>query len=579
MIRELIQAGFKLSGKHDPQLVRGLKYAVAEGFFSAVPYMLIYWLLSDLTAGTLKISGIILISGLMLLALILRMLTGIISMPLIFAGTYAMMGEARLRVADHLRHLPLGWFGRQRGGDLSARLTSDLELVEHLWSHFLGIFIAGLTMPAFLMLFLFYVDARLACVTLISIPFALLALYWTQKTLAKAGSRLLRANADAQAAILEYIQGIAVIRGFGRYGQAWKQLEDTLTEQHNATLEAESRPSPWLAAFGFTLELGYLLIVLAAVYWLSEGTLSTTKLVIFLVLALPVYRQLFEVGLSTMLLRFARRALQRIEDLLAEPCIPDTSTPQLPNGQDITFNQVSFAYEAKDVLKQLSCHIPAKRITALVGPSGAGKTTLVHLIARLWDVNDGSICIGSTDIRMMNSETLYKQVSMVFQDVVLFSGTLLDNIRIGNPNATEAETIAAARQAQAHEFISALPDGYHTVLHENGSSLSGGERQRISIARALLKNAPILLLDEATASIDPSAEADIQHAITQLAKDRTVVVIAHRLRSICDADQILVLDQGQLKEQGNHDDLMALNGLYAKLWHQQEAARQWRITD
>ncbi len=577
MIRELIQAGFQLSGKRDPQLLQGLGWAVAEGLLTAVPYALLYWLLTDLAAGTLQLPGILMIAAGMLAALILRMMAGMTSMPLIFGGAYAMMGEARLRVADHLRRLPLGWFGQQRGGDLGARLTSDLELVEHLWSHFLGIFVAGLAMPAFLLLFLFYVDMRLALITLVSIPFALLALYWTQKMVAKVGPRMIKANSDAQAAVLEYIQGVAVIRGFGRFGQAWKALEDTLTEQHDATLEAESRPSPWLAAFGFVLELGYLLIILAATYWLADGSLSATELIIFLVLALPVYRQLYEVGLSTMLLRFARRAMQRIEDLLDQPEIAEPSAPQTPSGHDIEFRNVSFAYDDDSVLSGLSAHIPANGITAIVGPSGAGKTTLVHLIARLWDISSGSIVIGGTDIRDMDSDTLYRQISMVFQDVVLFAGTVADNIRLGKTDASDEDVIAAAKKAQADTFIRALPDGYQTRLDENGGSLSGGERQRISIARALLKDAPILLLDEATASIDPSAEADIQQAIAELARGRTVVVIAHRLRTISDADQILVLQDGQLHQQGTHEELLQESGLYKTLWHQQEAAHEWVI--
>ena len=577
MIRELVQAGFRLSGYRDPQLIRGLGWAIAEGFFTALPYILLYWLLSGLAEGNLQTATLLQITGLMVVALILRIAAGMISMPRIFGGAYAMMGEARLRLADHLRHLPLGWFARQRGGDLSSRLTSDLELVENLWSHFLGVFVSGLAMPAFLLLFLFYVDPRLAVVTLISIPFALLALYWSQRALAKTGPRMIQANANVHAALQEYIQGIAVVRGFGRFGQAWKALERALQEQHNATLKIESKPSPWLAAYGFTLELGYLLIIVAASWWLMDGSLSATHLTIFLVLALPVYRQLFEVGLSTMLLRFSRRAMQRIEALLAEPQICETANPCASDGQQIEFDKVSFSYGDKTVLNNLSVSIPAHGITAIVGPSGAGKTTLVQLIARLWDVNSGSIKIGGVDIRNISSDALHRDISMVFQDVVLFAGTVLSNIRLGRPDASEEEVIAAARLAQAHDFIAALPDGYHTVLDENGSSLSGGERQRISIARALLKDAPILLLDEATASIDPSAEAEIQQAIGVLAQGRTVIVIAHRLRTICDADQILVLKEGQLQEQGKHDALLQRNGEYARLWQRQQQAVDWQI--
>ncbi|MBN9574363.1 ABC transporter ATP-binding protein [Alicycliphilus denitrificans] len=578
MIRELVQAGFRLSGERDPRLVHGLAWAVVEGLLAAAPYPLLYLLLRAVFGGTAT-PGTALAIGLALAACVaLRIAAARVGMPLVFGGAYAMMGQARLRVADHLRRLPMGWFARQRGGDLGARLTSDLELVENLWSHFLGIFVSGLAMPAFLALFLFWLDWRLALVMLAGIPLALLALAWTQRAAAHSGARLVAASAAAQSALLEYVQGIGVIRGFGRFGEAFRRLEAALDEHHAAMLAAEIKPAPWLVAYGFLLETGYVSLVLAGSWWLAAGTLAPQVLVAFLVLALPVYRQLFEVGLSTVLLRFARRALARIEQVLAQPALPEPAQPRVPQGYAITFEDARFAYDGAPVLDGMSCEIPANGLTAVVGPSGAGKSTLVHLIARLWDVQGGSIRLGGADLREIGTDALHRHVAMVFQDVLLFSGTVLDNLRIGRPGASREQAIEAARRAQAHGFIMALPQGYDTVLDEGGASLSGGERQRISIARALLKDAPVLLLDEATASVDPSAEAEIQRAITELAKGRTVVAIAHRLASVRHADRILVLDQGKLVEQGRHADLIERGGLYARLWAAQQQARDWELT-
>jgi len=609
MIRELVQSGFRLSGARDQRLVRGLAWAVAEGALTAAPGIVLYYLLSDVFAETLTAGRIAGYAGAMLASLLLRLLVGRVGMPLVFSGAYAMMGEARLRIADHLRKLPLGWFGRQRSGDLGARLTSDLELVEHLWSHFLGVFVVGLAAPLFLVVFLLWVDWRLALVLLAGLPLALLALAWGQRVAARPSARLMAASAAAHSALLEYLQGLAVIRSFGRFGEVWRRLETVLNEQHRALLAVEVKPAPWLAAYGFFLEMGYLSLVLAGAWWLADATLAPATLLLFLVLALPVYRQLFDVGLSTMMLRFARRALGRIEQLLGEAAIREPASPQVPHGHEIAFDRVSFAYESGadedeappsaagdstapqngreklatmreqenanpplPALCEISCQIPPNRLTAIVGPSGAGKSTFVHLIARLWDVSSGAIRLGGVDLRDIGTDTLHRHVAMVFQDVLLFSGTVLDNIRIGRPDATRDAVIEAARRAQASDFIEALPQGYDTRIDEGGASLSGGERQRISIARALLKDAPVLLLDEATASVDPSAEAQIQRAIAELARGRTVVVIAHRLKNVRYADQILVLDKGRLVERGTHSELLTRDGLYAQLWARQNTA-------
>lgn len=582
MMRELVQSGFRLSGTRDPRLLRGLAWSVAEGLLAAAPYPLLYGLLRGVFDGTATPSFIALIAAAMVVLVALRIGAGAIAMPLVFSGAYAMMGAARLRLADHLRRLPMGWFERQRGGDLGARLTSDLELVEHLWSHFLGVFVSGMAMPVFLVAFLFWVDARLALVLLADLPLAFAALAFAQAMMARPGLRVFAANAAAQSALLEYVQGLAVIRGFGRSGAAWQRLQAVLDEQHAALLAVEAKPAPWLAAYGLLLDLGYVGLLLTGALWLGRGTLAPEVLVLFLVLALPVYRQLFDLGLATLLLRFARRALARVEALLAETPLPEPEHPKLPQGHDIVFDDVHFAYEvgapgAPPALAGVSCAIAANGLTAVVGPSGAGKSTLVHLIARLWDVDAGAIHMGGVDLRDMGSAALNRRVAMVFQDVLLFSGSVLDNLRIGRPQASREEAIAAAEQAQAHDFIMALPEGYDTMLDEGGASLSGGERQRISIARALLKDAPVLLLDEATASVDPSAEAEIQRAMAALARGRTVVVIAHRLKNVRRADHILVLDRGRLVEQGTHRQLLAQGGLYTRLWARQQQAIDWQM--
>jgi len=578
MIADVLRSGFRLSRRRDHLLTWGLIWTALEGVLVAAPYPLIYLLLQAAWTDTATPDLIVSVTAGIVFLIGLRIAVGRRSMPLLYSGAYAMMGEARLHIADHLRYLPMGWFGHQRVGDLSARLTSDLALVEHLWSHFLGAFVSGVTTPTCLLLFLFWLDWRLTMAVLTCVPLSLLALGWTLRVVSRPGARLITASAAAQSALLEYVQNIVVIRAFGRYGQAWTRLSRILEEQHAALLAVEAKPAPWLAAFGFLLETSYVGLLFVGVWYLEAGTLSPGTLVTFLVLALPIYRQLYELGVSAMMLRFGQHALARIEALLAAPVLPEPSCPQTPAHFGIELSDVSFSYgDGCRALGGVSCHIPSHRLTAVVGSSGAGKSTLVHLIGRLWDVESGSIRLGCVDLRHMGSSQVQKHVGMVFQDVLLFAGTVLDNLRIGRVSATFEEVVAAAKRARAHDFICALPQGYDTLLDEGGASLSGGERQRISIARALLKDAPILLLDEATASVDASAEADIQEAIAELARGRTVVVIAHRLKNVRDADQILVLDQGRLVEQGSHDELLQRQGRYARIWEWQQKAQAWRL--
>jgi ATP-binding cassette subfamily B protein len=297
----------------------------------------------------------------------------------------------------------------------------------------------------------------------------------------------------------------------------------------------------------------------------------------FLVVTLRFYHPLQQVGLFLAELRYFRMSFDRIQAVLDEPTLPEPSNDPHLDRFDIEFRNVSFRYEKELVLDHISFHIPERSVTALVGPSGSGKTTIANLIARFWDVNEGEVRIGGCNIKALRTDRLLSYISMVFQDVYLFHDTVLNNIRIGRPHATIEEVMAAARAAQCHEFIKRRPQGYDTIVGEGGSTLSGGEKQRLSIARAILKNAPIVLLDEATASLDPENEALIQRGFQALVRAKTLVVIAHRLSTIRHADQILVIDKGRIVERGRHEELLAVNGLYAKLWREQERAHGWKV--
>ncbi|NMO20947.1 ABC transporter ATP-binding protein [Pyxidicoccus fallax] len=582
MIRDLVSLGTRLAGRSDPRLGRGLAFAVFEALAAAAPFVLVLAFVREALERRLTLERVWLLSGLALATVFVRMAFARPAMANIFIATHALMGRTRLRIADHLRRLPMGFFGSRRSGELAGILTTDIALVEDIWSHLLGIFAAGFIQPFIVGAALCFLDWRLGLAVIVTLPLAVGALAATTPVFLRHMSSVFEATADANARIVEYVQGIAVLRAFGRHGDGYRRLTGALERLRDALIRAEVAPAPLLSIYGFVVEMGFVSVALVGSYLMLGGALDAATLLVFLVVSAGVTRQLSELGVALLTLRAAQKALQRIDALLAEkPLAEPGGAPPSIGSFDVSIEDVSFTYEdgAEAALSNVSFTLPARRLTAIVGRSGSGKSTLVHLIARLWDVprGSGAIRIGGVDVRDIPFEELHRHLAMVFQDVVLFSGSVLDNIRIGRPDASRDEVVRAARAAQAHAFIEALPNGYDTRLGEGGGTLSGGERQRISIARAILKDAPVVLLDEATASVDASAEAALQRAIDELVKDKTVVVIAHRLRTIRRADQIVVLDGGRVVETGDHHALILKDGTYAALWREQERAKGWRL--
>lgn len=450
--------------------------------------------------------------------------------------------------------------------------------LEGFFAHMLPDAVAAAAVPLVALAMLFAADWRLALAALAPLPLAVVAQWWFMRSSAgrmREWSALQKRIANQ---VGEYVRGVHVAKSFGLDARSFGELA-----------AAVRGAVDWVAGYargsvaGWALFVGLITANLAVVAplgaWLhARGSLDIPTWLLFLLVTpavlAPLLRLTFALGEQMQ----RAEALARINEVLAAPALAESGAARVPDGAlDIAFDGLRHRYGERLALDGVGFTARAGQVTALVGPSGSGKSTLVHLIARLWDVQGGSIRLGGVDLREIGTSDLHRHVAMVFQDVLLFSGTVLENLRIGRPDASREQAIDAARRAQAHGFIMALPQGYDTVLDEGGASLSGGERQRISIARALLKDAPVLLLDEATASVDPSAEAEIQQAITELAKGRTVVAIAHRLASVRHADRILVLDRGRLVEQGRHEELLQHGGVYARLWLAQQQARDWQL--
>ncbi|MEM9818913.1 MAG: ABC transporter ATP-binding protein, partial [Cyanobacteria bacterium P01_D01_bin.6] len=379
------------------------------------------------------------------------------------------------------------------------------------------------------------------------------------------------------ARLVEYIQGIAVIRAFNLSGDRLQQFRTGLRQYRTASLDTVTQLTPAIVLFLSVLELGFALLLVVGAAFFVNGSLTGENFLFFMVLGLAFYMPLMAMADMSELYRIMQNCVRNLNEFLQAPLLPTASKPQPLRDTAIEFKNVSFSYGGEAVLDQVNFQIPPSSMTALVGPSGSGKTTITNLIARFWDVKAGAVMLGGVDVRQIPTNTLLAQMTMVFQDVYLFNDTIFENVRFGNPNASEAQVMAAAQAAQCHEFITRLPEGYQTIVGEGGGTLSGGEKQRISIARAMLKDAPIVLLDEATASIDPENERLIQQAIQALSAEKTLIVIAHRLTTIAAADQILVLDQGRVVEHGQHPELVKQEGLYARLWDVKTQSHGWKI--
>lgn len=492
-----------------------------------------------------------------------------------FALTMAVQTRLRLFVADYLRRLPLGFFTQHDTGTIDALFTTNIMYLEP--HHVLQSLISAVVTPILIFIVMLVYDWRLALVLASSVPFAILALRYGEKVFARVWQLQAAARVQANARMVEYIQGIAVIRAFNLAGDRLQQFRTGLREYRTASLNTVTKLTPALVLFSSILELGFALLLVVGAAFFVSGSLTGDDFLLFMVLGLAFYTPLMAMADMLESYRIIQNCVRNLNEFLQAPVLPTASEPQQLQDTTIEFHNVSFSYGDETVLENVSFKIPPSSMTALVGSSGSGKTTITNLIARFWDVNSGAVTLGGVDVRQIPTNTLLSQMTMVFQDVYLFNDTVFENIRFGNPKATEAQVMAAAYAAQCHEFITRLPEGYKTMVGEGGATLSGGEKQRISIARAILKDAPIVLLDEATASIDPENERLIQQAIHALSTQKTLIVIAHRLTTIAAADQILVLDEGRIVERGKHEMLVEQGGLYQRLWEVNVRSHGWKI--
>ena len=478
--------------------------------------------------------------------------------------------QIRERMIIKLKKFSLGFYTNERLGEINTILHKDVDnmslVVGHMWSRMFGDFLIG----AVVFIGLASIDFKLAILMAVSVPIALIFLYLTIKQSERIENQNNSALLDMVSLFVEYVRGIPVLKSFSNN----KSLDNELmnkTKKFGETSKVASRfKAKQLSIFGFLLDIGYLVLLIAGTIFVVKRNLDVLNFIIFAVISKEFYKPFASMEQHYMYYVSAIDSYERLSRILYADVIPDKVNGIVPTDNDIAFENIDFSYEKDEFkMEKLSFSIAEKRVTALVGESGSGKTTITNLLLRFYDVHKGKITLGGVDIRDIPYDELLDRISIVMQNVQLFDNTIEENIRVGKKGATKEEIIEAAKKARIHDFIMSLPKGYETDIGENGGILSGGQRQRISIARAFLKDAPILILDEMTSNVDPVNESLIQDAITELAKNRTVLVVAHHLKTIQKADQILVFQKGNLLEKGKHGELLDKNGYYTKLWKAQ----------
>ena len=497
-----------------------------------------------------------------------------------YRATYGLVyGEVkttRLRLAERLRKLPLGYFGKRDLADLTETIMGDVNRMEHVWSHVLGYLYGAYISTAIIALCLLFYDWRLMIACLWGVPVAFGLLFGSRKIAAQNSEVTKKAALRVSDGIQEALENVREIRAANQEERYLAGLYEKIDQHEKVTIRGELTTGLFVNAASVIMRLGVATTILTGASLILSGQIDFMVLFLFLLVITRVYAP-FDQSLALIAEMFISQvSADRINEIYETPIAKGAETFR-PQGHDIIFDHVGFAYDKKQVLRDVSFTAKEGEVTALVGPSGSGKSTCARLAARLWDITAGRITVGGVDISTVDPEVLLTDYSMVFQDVVLFDDTVMENIRLGKRGATDEEVRAAAKAANCDEFVERLPQGYDTPIGENGAKLSGGERQRISIARALLKDAPIVLLDEATASLDVENETKVQGALSRLLQGKTVLVIAHRMRTVAGADHIVVLDDGHVAQQGAPAELMEQGGLYRRMVELQSESAQWRL--
>lgn len=563
---KIIKRILSIAGKEKKGLLAGVVVNFFENIAMFIPYILVFYFISNYINGTLSKKSIFTVTAIMFISIILRCVLRRIVDGLQSAKGLNIFARQRIKMVNHLRKLPMGYFSEGNIGNIISILTTDIIFMEETCMTFFGQYMSAFIGLGLTVIFMIYLNIWLGLSFIVILIFAFAAIKYLDNINKKFGAVRQEQFGFLSKSVVQFIRGIGTIKAFGMENEKNIDLESTFEKSRDKAISFEKSYLLPRILTESSYSIGTALTIFVALLLYFNGLINKEYILGILIFAPIAFNSIMIVINGVSRFGILEAGLDRYDDVMKVSELQDTEKEYELSNLDIEFNNVNFAYEDKEILKNLSLTIPEKTFAALIGPSGSGKSTITNLIARFWDIKSGLISLGGVNIKDMSVNTLLSKISMVFQDVYLFEDTIANNIAFGSNNVNKDDIIKAAKKARCHEFITELKDGYDTIINEAGCNLSGGQKQRISIARAILKDAPIILLDEATSSVDPENELYIQQAINELVKNKTLIVIAHRLSSVKDADNIFVIDNGQICESGNHDNLIEQNGVYKKLW-------------
>lgn len=574
----LIRRIIGISGRYKPRIIVAFVFSFLKGLMMKAPIVLAFWAITRFLDGTATASFCGALAIGMAVSLILCMIFQHVADRLQSGAGFELFADKRMELGAHLRKMPMGYFTEGNIGRISSVLSSDMGFIEQNCMMVLADLMSYIFAELVMVVFLFCLSFWMGLVALVVIGFFLLVGKGMKQEEMEDSTNRQEQNGKLTDAVLDYIEGMGITKTYNLLGKRSKELTDNFDRTFQVNIDFERASAPWSRRMNLVYGLGTAAALALCLALYAHGMMETSYLIGVLLFLADLFNPLRTLYSQSSRLTVMSAALDRVEQVFEEQELPDGGTQSIPKAGDIPeveFRHVSFAYGDKETLHDISFSLPRNQMLALVGPSGSGKSTIANLLARFWDVQEGEVLIRGKDVRNIPLSELMNHISMVFQRVYLFQDTIYRNISMGRPDAGRDEVIEAAKKARCYDFIMSLPDGFDTMVGEGGESLSGGEKQRISIARCILKDAPIVILDEATASVDADNESYIQQAISELCRGKTLLVIAHRLGSIRSADQILVISDGSISQSGSHDQLMNVPGIYRSFVTVRQGSLGW----